>query len=254
MPTGSTVIHHVAAAPSRAPVSADTAPIRVFLADDHRVTLWGLQHLIDSARPAMEVVGTASSRAELVAHAALAETDLLLLDLDLAGENSCTALADVQRRCPGHVLILTADDNVAHHRQAVLLGARGVLHKSESADTVLRAIRKVHEGEIWLHRNMVADVLGQLTGRPAAAPPAHDGPSQRIASLTPRERDIVTTMVRMSGGKQLAIADALGMSEHTLRNHLTAIYAKLCVRGRLELHLFATEHGLEKPDAIARPN
>lgn len=61
-------------------------------------------------------------------------------------------------------------------------------------------------------------------------------------------------MVQMSGGKQLAVADALGMGEHTLRNHLTAIYAKLCVRGRLELHLFATEHGLARPNASARAN
>lgn len=246
--------HPAASAAGKAPIALDQATIRVFLADDHRVTLWGLQQLIDSARPEMEVAGTALSRAELVGHAALAETDVLLLDLDLGGEDGCTALADVQRRCPGYVLILTGDDNVAHHRQAVLLGARGVLHKSESADTVLRAIRKVHEGEIWLNRNMVADVLGQLTGRPAAPPPARDDNSKRIASLTPRERDIVTTMVQMSGGKQLAVADALGMSEHTLRNHLTAIYAKLGVRGRLELHLFATEHGLTRPDAATRPN
>jgi two-component system nitrate/nitrite response regulator NarL len=220
------------------------SPIRVFLADDHRVTLWGLQQLIESARPEMQVAGTALTRAELVAHPALADTDLLLLDLDLGGEDGCTALADVQRRCRGHVLILTADDDVTHHRQAVMQGARGVLHKSESADTVLRAIRKVHEGEIWLHHNIVAELLGQLTGRSAAPPPAPDPATQRIGSLTPREREIITEMVHMSGRKQLAVADALGMSEHTLRNHLTAIYAKLGVHGRLELHLFATEHGL----------
>jgi two-component system, NarL family, nitrate/nitrite response regulator NarL len=228
----------------RAPLISGTSTIRVFLADDHRVTLWGLQQLIDSARPEMEVVGTALTRAELVAHPALDETDLLLLDLDLAGEDGCTALADVQRRCRGHVLILTADEDQAHHRQAVMQGARGVLHKSESADTVLRAIRKVHEGEIWLHRNIVADLLGQLTGRSCIPAPAPDPFTQRIATLTPREREIVARLVQMSGRKQLAVADALGLSEHTLRNHLTAIYAKLGVHGRLELHLFATEHGM----------
>jgi two-component system, NarL family, nitrate/nitrite response regulator NarL len=228
----------------RAPLTSGTSTIRVFLADDHRVTLWGLQQLIDSARPEMEVVGTALTRTELVAHPALDDTDLLVLDLDLAGEDGCNALADVQRRCRGHVLILTADEDQAHHRRAVMQGARGVLHKSESADTVLRAIRKVHEGEIWLHRNIVADLLGQLTGRSGVPAPAPDPNTQRIASLTPRERDIVAKLVQMSGRKQLAVADALGLSEHTLRNHLTAIYAKLGVHGRLELHLFATEHGL----------
>jgi DNA-binding NarL/FixJ family response regulator len=236
--------HHAAPAAHRAALASGTTTIRVFLADDHRVTLWGLQQLIDSARPEMEVVGTALTRAELVAHPALAETDLLLLDLDLGGEDGCTAMADVQRRCPGRVLILTADDDVAHHRQAVMQGARGVLHKSESADTVLRAIRKVHQGEIWLHRNIVAELLGQLTGGGTVSTPALDPATQRIATLTPRERDIVAQLVRMSGRKQLAVADALGLSEHTLRNHLTAIYSKLGVHGRLELHLFATEHGL----------
>jgi len=242
MPSAS--IDNVASAVHRGALASHSSTIRVFLADDHRVTLWGLQQLINSARPEMEVVGTALTRAELVGHPALADTDLLLLDLDLGGEDGCTAMADVQRRCPGRVLILTADEDQAHHRKAVMQGARGVLHKSESADTVLLAIRKVHAGEIWLNRNIVADLLGQLTGSGRPPAPAPDPTAERIASLTPRERDIVGQLVRMSGRKQLAVADALGLSEHTLRNHLTAIYAKLGVHGRLELHLFATEHGL----------
>ena len=61
-------------------------------------------------------------------------------------------------------------------------------------------------------------------------------------------------MVRMAGAKQLAVADALVMSEHTLRNHLTTIYSKLAVRNRLELHVFATEHGLAEADVRRRPS
>lgn len=71
---------------------------------------------------------------------------------------------------------------------------------------------------------------------------------RRIATLTPRERQIVSLMTRSVGLKQLAVADELGMSEHTLRNHLTTIYSKLKVRGRLELHVFATDHGLTADD------
>lgn len=241
MPTAQSVASSV---PPCAPLAGAHTPIRVLLADDHRVTLWGLQQLVGSAAPEMALVGTATTRAELMAHPALPETDVLVLDLDLAGEDSCNSMAELQQRCPGHMLVLTGDADVAHHRQAVMLGARGVLHKSEQADTLLRAIRKVHEGEVWLHRNVLGEVLGLLTGRQAPPPPPADENSQRIASLTPRERDIVAKMVHMSGWKQLAVADALGLSEHTLRNHLTAIYSKLGVRGRLELHLFATEHGL----------
>ena len=126
-------------------------------------------------------------------------------------------------------------------------GARGVLHKSQGADTILRAIEKVHEGEIWLERGLLADVLGRLTGS-TPEPRVEDVHARRIASLTPREREIVSLMVRSSGAKQLAVAEELHMSEHTLRNHLTTIYSKLCVHGRLELHVFATEHGLAAVD------
>ena len=235
-------------APSPVPTSAPAARgIRVFLADDHRITLWGLQRLIDASQPRMQVVGVATSRQELLNHEAVAQADVVLLDLDLAGEDSLDAIGDLQRRCPGHVLVLTAADDTGKHRAAVMNGARGVLHKSQSADTILRAIEKVHDGEVWLERGLLADVLGRLTGS-TPAPREVNVQAQRIASLTPREREIVGLMVRSSGAKQLAIAEELHMSEHTLRNHLTTIYSKLGVHGRLELHVFATDHGLAAAD------
>ena len=222
---------------------AVTGTIRVFIADDHRITLWGLQRLIDANQPCMRVVGTATTRQELLAHPAIGDADVVLLDLDLAGESSAEVLPDLQRLCTGHVLVLTAADDPQQHRDAVMLGVRGVLHKSEPADAVIRAIEKVSAGEVYLQGTLLGDVLGRLTGRAPCAPGA-DMHTQRIASLTPREREIIAAMVRMAGAKQLAVADNLGMSEHTLRNHLTTIYGKLVVHGRLELHVYATEHGL----------
>ena len=220
-----------------------SSTIRVFLADDHRITLWGLQRLIDANSPRMRVIGTATTRAELLGHQAVSEADIVLLDLDLAGERGAEVLPDLQRLCSGHVLVLTAADDPRQHREVVMLGVRGVVHKSEPADAVLRAIERVSAGEVWLQGALLGDVLGRLTGR-APAPHCVDAHAQRIAGLTPREREIIAAMVQMAGAKQLAVADNLGMSEHTLRNHLTTIYGKLAVHGRLELHLYATEHGL----------
>jgi DNA-binding NarL/FixJ family response regulator len=230
--------------PHRAPARAT---IRVFIAEDHRITLWGLQRLIDSAAPRMEVVGTATTRSQLLTHVALPDADLVLMDLDLNGEDATEVMDDLLRRCPGRVLILTGENDPERHRQAVLSGARGVLHKSQSAETVLQAIDKVHAGEVWLERGLLGDVLGRLTGRTQAPSPQSDE-QRRIASLTPRERQIVSLMTRSASLKQMAVADELGMSEHTLRNHLTTIYSKLKVRGRLELHVFATQHGLAMDD------
>ncbi len=226
-------------------VSTPRSPIRVFIAEDHQITLWGLHRLIDAASPRMQVIGTASSHTELMNHDAAAQADVILLDLDLAGEDSGASLAVLRQRCPGRVLVLTAADDIAVHRAAVMKGARGVVHKSEPADTILTAIEKVNAGEVWLHRALLGEVLGMLTdSSPTAAPRQTDPDAQRIASLTPREREIVVTMMRSAGAKQLSVAADLGMSEHTLRNHLTTIYSKLRVRGRLELHVYASTHGI----------
>ncbi|HJV62334.1 MAG TPA: response regulator transcription factor [Albitalea sp.] len=216
--------------------------LRVFVADDHRVTLWGLQRLVESASPRMELVGIAGSRHELLNHPAVADADVLLLDLDLAGESALEALPELRRRSHAQVLVLTACDDATVHREAVLRGARGVLHKSAPADTVLRAIERVGAGEVWLRQDLLGELLDRLSTPPPAVP--QDPLARLIESLTPRERQVIAAMVQHAGAKQLVVADALEMSEHTLRNHLTTIYGKLGVRGRLELHLFAVEHGI----------
>ena len=226
------------------PAQAPSA-IRVFLAEDHHITLWGLRRLIEGATPRMEVVGSASTREELLNHDGAAQADVILLDLDLAGEDMALALASLRLRCPGHVLVLTGAEDTDRQRAAVMKGARGVVHKSEPAATILRAIEKVSQGEIWLHRGLIGQVLGLLTSAPSATGARRPDPdAERIASLTGREREIVGVLVRSASAKLISVADELCMSEHTLRNHLTSIYSKLCVRGRLELHVFATAHGL----------
>ena len=226
-------------------IEAPPRAIRVFVAEDHHITLWGLRRLIDASSLRMEVIGTASTRTELLNHDAAATADVILLDLDLGGEDVTASLASLRQRCPGQVLVLTGSDNMDRHRAAMMKGARGVVHKSAPAQTILRAIEKVNNGEVWLDRALLGEVFGLLTDdTPAAKPRQLDPDALRIASLTPREREIVVTMVHSAGAKQLAVADELGMSEHTLRNHLTTIYSKLGVRGRLELYVFSTRHGL----------
>ncbi|MEY8689952.1 MAG: response regulator [Leptothrix sp. (in: b-proteobacteria)] len=230
-----------------APMSLAPHRIGVFIAEDHRITLWGLERLIEGASARMHVVGTATSKRELLDHVAIAQADIVLLDLDLGGDDSLSAMRELQRRCPGHILVLTGDTDTERHREAVVQGARGVLHKSQSAEVLLTAIEKVHAGEIWLERSLLGQVLGHLTGAPRAPRP-EDLTARRIASLTPREREVIAALMSNAGAKQLALAERLGMSENTLRNHLTTIYSKLAVRGRLELHVFATEHGLAGTD------
>jgi two-component system nitrate/nitrite response regulator NarL len=227
------------------------APIRVLLADDHAITLWGLRQLIESAQPRMVISGTAGSCAELLAHPELDRTDVVLLDLGLRDQNALGCLPQLVAESGVRVVVLTGELNPGRHRDAVLGGARGVVLKSQPAEHVLDAIGRVHAGEVWLDGTLMSMLLGTLPGlAPAAPPPQPDMNQRRIDSLTAKEREVVQAMVKHRGAKSLVVADALGMSEHTLRNHLTVIYSKLNVQGKLNLYVYALEHGLA---AGARP-
>ena len=236
--------------------SAPAEPIRVLLADDHTVTLWGLRQLIESAQPRLSVSGTASTCAELLAHPALPQTDVVLLDLRLRDANAINCVAPLVKDAQVQVVLLTGDVNPSHHRDAVLRGARGVVLKSQPTQHILDAIERVHAGEVWFDGSLMSMLLGAVPGLPGpGGQPGHAGASgtrsepkddatRRIASLTPKERQVIQAMVKHRGVKNFVVADALGMSEHTLSNHLTVIYSKLGVPGKLNLYVYAIEHRL----------
>lgn len=215
-----------------------TNTIGVFLVDDHRATLWGLERLIDSASDRMRLLGSATSIDELLATPAAFDADVLVLDLDLGGVDATAALPELGRRLRARILVLTGYRDHDAQCRAVAAGARGVVRKEEPVEVLLRAIERVHEGDVWVNRALIGDIMSMLTGARQAAPSADDA---RVATLTPKEIEVITAVVRRKGAKSLVIADDLRISEHTLRNHLTTIYHKLEVHGRLELYVFAKE-------------
>ena len=217
----------------------EAKPINIFLVDDHKAILWGLERLVESATPRMAVVGKATNFAELFAQLSGADPHVILLDLDLSGENSLDCLRELGQRTTAQVLVLTGTSDPNVHQQAIMRGARGVVHKQESADVILRAIEKVHNGEIWLDRATLGCVMTALARGQGSDPEA-----AKVASLTPKELQIIAMVGKQKGARNKVVADKLHMSEHTLRNHFTTIYSKLDLTGRLELYLFATSHQL----------
>ena len=215
----------------------DTKPINVFLVDDHKTVLWGLERLIESTAPQMCVVGMAENCDELFAKLPAASPDVILLDLDLGGISSLGYLEKITIDAPARVLILTGSNDPAVHQHAVVHGARGVVHKQVAAEVLLRAIQKVHQGEIWLDRNTLGQVLTTLANGEKRSSEAI-----KLDLLTAKERQIVAMMVEEKGARIKVVADKMHMSEHTMRNHLTSIYEKLEVTGRMELYLFAAKH------------
>ncbi|NSL54723.1 response regulator transcription factor [Uliginosibacterium aquaticum] len=218
------------------------APIRVMLVDDHKAILWGLQRLVESAAPAMEVVATAASSNELLAGAKRARPHVVLLDLDLNGESSLASLPYLRQLCEARVLILTGDRHPASHRAAISAGARGVVLKDEPAEVVLQAIEHVHAGGLWLDQRLMDGMLSLIA--PNMEAPVMDDSERRIAALTARERSIIRTLLASPGARTADIAALLQVGEHTLRNQLSALYEKLGVRNRIDLFAFASEHGL----------
>jgi DNA-binding NarL/FixJ family response regulator len=222
--------------------------IRVMLVDDHRSVLWGLQRLIDGEKPRMTVVATAHDAEQALGILRRNEIDVILLDLDLGGKSGIDAIPEFASQSGARILILTGVRDPAVHDKAVLAGACGVIGKEDTAETILKAIEKANDGELWLDRTATGRIFVELSRRGTAAA-AQDPQQARIASLTPRERQIVVEMASDASATVRIVAQKLCISEHTLRNHLTSIYEKLEVSSRLELWAYANKHGLARKSA-----
>lgn len=229
-------------------MNQSTKTIRVMLIDDHQTMLWGLVKLIESEKPRMEVVGTARSSEEALEKIGVLCPDVILLDLDLGGTSALDILPTLLLNPASRVLVFTGERDQAMLDLAVFRGARGVLRKDASAEQVLKAIEKTAEGEIWLDRETLGRVFNGFMSPKTASKP--DPEAEKLASLTPREKKIIHAVVEGSGAHNKALADKLFISEHTLRNHLTAIYQKLGVSNRLELYVYAAKHQLNSLGAI----
>lgn len=119
----------------------DPVPIHVLLVDDHRTTLWGLADLIGCERPRLEVAGMADNRLEALRLATLTQPEVILLDVDLGGDNGFDMMPELQRACAAHIVILTGVNKPGLRRKAASLGASGFVLKEEPAEHIIAAIQ-----------------------------------------------------------------------------------------------------------------
>ena len=220
--------------------------MRIMVVDDHPTLVWGIEQLIATQSPRMQVVATATHAQEALNKASTDRPDVVLLDLDLDGRSGLDIVPALSNQKACRVLVLTGERRPQVLDEAVRLGARGILRKDASAQSVIKAIEKVHAGEIWLDRVSMARVLGGMNHRTPQTPE-----QARHCTLTRRERKIIQVILAGHGVANKLLADRLFISEHTLRNHLSSIYHKLCVRNRLELYVYALKHRLGDPDPIS---
>jgi DNA-binding NarL/FixJ family response regulator len=215
--------------------------IRILMIDDQLVVREGLRLLIEN-QPGLKIAAMAGSRAEALELVTRETFDLIILNLELGGTSALPLipqLRDVANKA--RVLALTSLRNPQTQQTAVQLGAMGVVLKDDAADLLIKAIEKVHHGEVWLDRVSLGNLLWQLTSR---IPDVVDPQEKKISTLTEREREVITLIAQ--GLKNKQIADRLFISQTTVTHHLSSIYAKLGVSDRLELVVYAFANKLAK--------
>jgi DNA-binding NarL/FixJ family response regulator len=205
------------------------APISVLIVDDHPVVRQGLRVLLE-VQDGIEVAGEAGDGATALALAADKAPDVILLDLKLPGMDGMAVLGELTARgSAARVLVLTSATEPALAGQAVRSGAAGVVYKDVDPDALVRAIRSVHDGHLLL----APEAAGRLM---RSANWSLGG----IEALTGREREVLAELAK--GRSNREIARALGVSEKTVKAHVSAILAKLGVQDRTQAALLAVRH------------
>jgi two-component system, NarL family, nitrate/nitrite response regulator NarL len=210
--------------------------IRILVADDHAIFRDGLRKLLEGADD-VQIVGEASNGVECTKMLAKLKPDILLLDLRMPEKDGLGVLEEVNfDTLPTRVIVLTAAEDDRDVVRAMRLGARGVVLKQSASDLLLKSIRKVHEGEIWLDNRMTAEVIDAFKKSSEA------GQRREKPLLSDREKEIVQLVAQ--GFRNREIGEKLFISEQTVKNHLHNIFDKLGVSDRLELALYAIHHRL----------
>jgi len=218
--------------------------IRIVIADDHPIVRDGLRKLL-TLEDDFEVVGEAGDGREVLERVQELDPDVLLLDLrmpNLDGLSALQALQQTNRRTK--VIVLTASEDKNEFVQAMKLGCSGIVLKQTAPELIVKSIRKVFGGEIWLDSNTTAAVMRQFAapGDAAGAGAGGGGKARERSPLSQREREIVQLVAQ--GFKNKEMAEKMFISEQTVKNHLHNIFDKLGVSDRLELALYAIHKGL----------
>jgi DNA-binding NarL/FixJ family response regulator len=204
--------------------------IRVLIVDDHAVLRAGLEQLL-AGEPDLEVVGTAADGAQAVEAARQLRPDVVLMDLQMPGVDGVSATRTIVGEQLADVLVLTSYSDAERIVGALDAGALGYLLKDAEPEEVLQGIRSVAGGESPINARAARALLGSRRTTSTAA-----------ADLTPRETEVLALVRQGLANKQ--IARRLGISERTVKAHLTSTFQRIGVVDRTQAALWAERNGL----------
>jgi DNA-binding NarL/FixJ family response regulator len=202
--------------------------IRVVLVDDHAVLRSGLERLLDGEAD-IEVVGTAADGAEALEVVRRTRPDVVLMDLQMPGTDGVTATRQIVAESGTDVLVLTSFSDADRIVAALDAGAVGYLLKDAEPEDVIEGVRAVSRGESPLHPRAARQLLGARLTRSEV-------------DLTPRETEVLGLVRHGLANKQ--IARRLGISERTVKAHLTSVFSRIGVADRTQAALWAERRGL----------
>jgi DNA-binding NarL/FixJ family response regulator len=200
--------------------------IRILIADDHFIVRMGLVTVVNM-EPDMEVVGEAENGEQVLKLFGRLNPDLVLMDVRMPVRDGIQATAEIRGSCPdARILMLTTFDGDEDIHQALQAGAQGYVLKDSTAAMLIPALRAVAAGRQWIPKN----VASRLAAR------------ELFKELTPRELQVLHELAQGLANKE--IADTLGISEHTVKDHLKSILVKLRVADRTEAVTTAIQRGI----------
>ncbi len=222
--------------------TAVAGTIRLLVADDHPVVRFGVKNMLEH-EPGFEVVSEAGDGDDAITQALEHEPDILLLDVQMPRLPGLEAMRAIMSKSPRvKIILLTSTISTQQVIEALQIGARGIVLKDSAAADLSESIRAVYSGDYWIGGERVVNLLQALHGlmQKAAAVP-----EKKTYGLTPRELEVVHSIVEGCSNKD--IAKQYGISEETVKRHLSNTFDKTGVSTRLELALFAISHKLVDP-------
>ena len=212
--------------------------IRVLVVDDHQMFTDVLGLMLRN-QPGIEMIGAASNAQQALDHCRQDPPDVVLMDLDLPGQDGITATRELRSLCPdARVIVLTGLHSHSMIADALAAGASGFLPKTRAVEDLIDIVRRAAAGEIVMPASDLSAVLQELrSGR-------QPRPAEEIAlaRLTTRETEILQLLA--SGHSTSRVAEVLGISPLTVQSHVKSILAKLGVHSKIEAVTMAWRHGL----------
>ena len=222
-----------------------TPRVRVLIVDDQALVRTGLRMVLE-LEPDIDIVGEAADGEQAVTVAAETNPDVILMDVRMPHMDGLEATRRIvgSREQGPRVLILTTFDLDEYVYEALLAGASGFVLKDIPPEQLVEAIRVVAHGDALLSPTITRRLIEEFVRRP---PETAHPPPRELEQLTPREAEILRFVAR--GLSNAEIAAQAFVSEPTVKTHIARILMKLGLRDRVQVVVYAYEHGLAKPGA-----